>query len=55
MSRLLNRLIQWANNVLLVEVEFPMLMNPAVEVFPEGFAGDGDGVSRNQAVLEEEV
>ena len=41
MTCFFDRMREWANDILLVEIEFSVLVDPAIKVLAEGLTGDG--------------
>ena len=53
MTRFLDRLLEWPNDVLAAELQLAVLMRPAVEVLAQSAPSDGHVVSVNQVVFEQ--
>ena len=53
MTRFLDRLLEWPDDVLAAELQLAVLMRPAVEVLAQSAPSDGHVVSVNQVVFEQ--
>ena len=55
MTCFFDRMREWANDILLVEIEFSVLVDPAIKVLAEGLTGDGLIITVYKVIFHQEM
>jgi len=55
MTGFFDRMREWANDILLVEIEFSVLVDPAIKVLAESLTGDGLIIAVYKVIFHQEM